>query len=311
MIDVEGLVKSFGWREPVSALENVSFQVDTGVVHGLLGSKGAGKTTILRILATTLRPDGGSAKVGGFDVVADARKARPVLGFMPDVTDFRLWEDGLDYLRFWARVSGLPGRKARGRIEEVTNFLAISDDLSGNPAGYTKGQQKKLALAQALLSDPKVLLLDEPLTGVAGEDREGLLGVMRELSRQGATILLTSPLLKDAAAACDRISVIVEGRAMPGLETKTLLTRVGQGRHARIFVKVDGGVSATSALKDIDGVIEVEEAPTVTVAYVDPGKIDAQRLKEALTERGLQVSQTKEAEMTLGDVFRAIVGSED
>jgi ABC-type multidrug transport system ATPase subunit len=268
----------------------------------------AGKTTTMRMLATALRPSTGSVSIGGFDTVEETSKAREMIGYMPETTDFATWSSGPDYLRFWARVTGLTGSGGGARIAELTEFLGIPEDVKGNPASYTAGHQKKLVLAQALYADPEVLLLDEPLTGISGEDRTFLKSRLEDLRRQGKTMVLASPQLADVQDLSDQVSVLLEGQATEPFSTADLLREVGEGRHARIFVKADGlSAGALAALKGLKGVIEVKPRSTVTVIYVDPGRVTVALVRETLEAEGEKTASVEAAEITLGDVFRAIV----
>lgn len=311
MIVVDGLLKTFGWRRRTTAVDDVSFSVDEGHIFGLLGPKDAGKTTIARILATTLRPSAGSATIGGYDVVEQARQARGILGFMPETIEFSDWGSGRAFLRFWSRVAGLAGGKANARIDELNEMLEVSDALSEDPSEYTVEVKKRLALAQALILDPEVLLLDEPVTGIAGTDRDFMLRQLGRLKNRGKTILMTSPFLTDVQPISDHVSIIVGGRSTRAYEMNDLLGRVGEGRHARIFVKTeDRSAASLASLKGLEGVNDVRSTHTATVVYVDPGKIGASDIEEALSTEGVKVEYVREAEITLGDVFRALYEEE-
>ncbi len=308
MIEVEGLSKTFGWRKPVTAVDDISFRVERGAMHGLLGLVNAGKTTTMRMLATALKPTAGTVSIDGFDTVGQTREVRKKIGYMPETTDFARWSSGPDYLRFWARITGLSGSGEKARIAELTEFLGIAEDSEESPATYTAGHQKMLVLAQALLADPEVLLLDEPLTGISGEDRAFLLGKLEELKRRGKTMVMASPQLSEVQDLSDQVTILVEGRATDPFPTADLLRQVGEGKHARIFVKaVNLSAGALTALKGLKGVVEVKPTSTVTVIYVDPGRVNVGLVRDTLDAEGEGTAPVEAAEITLGDVFRAIV----
>jgi ABC-2 type transport system ATP-binding protein len=308
MIEVEGLSKTFGWRNPVTAVDDISFLVGSGSLHGLLGPVNAGKTTIVRMLATALKPTTGAVRIGGFDTVGQTQQAREMIGYMPETTDFATWSSGSDYLRFWARVTGLSGSREKARIAELTEFLEIPEDTGGNPASYPAGHQKRLVLAQALYADPEVLLLDEPLTGITGEDRTFLMGRLEELRKGGKTVVMATPQLSEIQDLSDQVSVLLEGQATEPFPTGDLLRQVGEGKHARIFVKADDLSSgALAAIKRLNGVIEVKPTSTVLLIYVDPGRVNVALVRETLEAEGEKTASVEAAEITLGDVFRAIV----
>ena len=308
MIEVKGLSKTFGWRNAVTAVDDISFRVERGATHGLLGLVNAGKTTTMRMLATTLRPTAGTVSIDGFDTVRQTREVRKKIGYMPETTDFTPWSSGPNYLRFWARVTGLSGSGEKARIAELTEFLGIAEDREGSPATYTAGHQKRLVLAQALYADPQVLLLDEPLTGISGEERAFLLGKLEDLKRRGKTIVMASPQLSEVQDLSDRVTVLLEGRATDPFPTADLLRQVGEGRHARIFVTADDlSAGALTALKRLKGVVEVKPTSSVTIVYVDPGRVTVGLVRDTLDAEGEGAASVEAAEITLGDVFRAIV----
>lgn len=307
MITVDGLSKSFGWRDPVIAVDNVSFSVEKGRILGLLGPKDAGKTTVLRILATTLTATSGSVNIGGFDILTQTRQARRILGYMPEAIDFGPWASGLDFLSFWCRVCGLSGADRKDRIRELMEFLEIPDELSGDPSNYTVDLQRRLVLAQALISDPDVLLLDEPMRGLSGDGRDPFIRMIDDLKGQRKTIAMSSPFLSDIQASCDTVSLMAEGSSTKVYEMQELLREVGMGKHARVFIKSDAISSEDlSFLRELEGIIDVKPSPVAIIVYVDPGKVGASDLARALETRGVKVETIAEAEITLGDVFRAL-----
>lgn len=306
MIEVRSLVKTFGFRDSTVAVDDVSFSVKKGTIFCLLGPKNAGKTTILRILATTLRQTSGTVEIEGHDSLAETRKVRELIGFMPETTDFHPWSRGSDYLEFWGKVLGMPKTQRRNRASELLAFFEIGDAASEDPNGYSVGLQKRISLAQALLSDPPVLLLDEPMTGLALPERSSLAEKLQYLQTKGKTIFLSSVSLRDVQLVCDVVAVILGGHATPAYEKATLLRRIGEGGNARIFVDLEGPSEAVSSLGELDGVIDVKSQMAVTIIYVDPGRIGTEEIAEALRTKGVKVKAVREAEITLGDVFRAL-----
>ncbi|MEE9181058.1 MAG: ABC transporter ATP-binding protein [candidate division NC10 bacterium] len=307
MIEVSHLVKTFGRRNPSLAVDDASFSVKGGTVFGLLGPPRAGKTTTLRILSTTLRPTSGTVEIGGMDILADTRKVRELMGFAPDLTGFAGWTTGKAYLEFWGKVSGLPKVDRRKRIRDAVEFLELEENVAESPDTYPVGVAKRLVLAQALLANPQVGLFDEPTRGLSTSEKVSLLEKLRTLRKEGMTIVLTSQALSDVQSLCDRIVVMSEGQTTEVQDMSTLLRKIGQGRHSRIFLEADDITSeATSALEALDGVIEIRTTPTTTIIYVEPGKVSVEAIRQTIEGQGIEVRGLKEAGITLGDVFRAV-----
>jgi len=209
-IHIEGLTKRFGSHQ---ALAGVDFDVPQGEIVTLLGHNGAGKSTLTRILATTVLPDGGSARVCGFDVVADPMAVRFRLGVT--LSDERSWYwriTGRHNLEFFAALYGYHGAKAASRTTELLEVVGLSDAADRRFDGYSSGMKARLSVARALLPDPPVLLLDEPTRSMdpiaSAEFRELVEDLVR---RRGKTVLLTTHNLHEAAALADHVVVLRNG----------------------------------------------------------------------------------------------------
>jgi ABC-type multidrug transport system ATPase subunit len=307
VIEVQGLTKTFGFRGAQLALDHVSFSVARGARFGLLGANGAGKTTLLRILSTTLRPVEGEARVGGHEVVEDRSEARKLVGFMPEDFDLSAWRTGRSYLRFWGRVSGLPPGDQVSRIEELAGFLELGSGLEADPRSSTIDVQKRLLLAQALLGNPEVLLLDEPFAGLGDVGRQFLVERIGESVRAGKTVILSSPLLADVRAACDQVAVFSEGRLVRVSGVSDLLVLIGKGRDARVFVDCEAPpAAAIEAVKGLQGVVDVQSSVSTTIVYITPLETDVDRIRETLEAHGVRVRAIRLAQLKLGDVFSSL-----
>jgi ABC-2 type transport system ATP-binding protein len=208
MIEARGLTKRFGDR---LALCGVDLLAEPGDVLGLIGPNGAGKTTTIRILATLLRPDAGSARVAGFDVVEEVPALRAAIGFMPEL--FGLYDELTieQYLEFFARVYGYVGRARRMQVEGVLELVDLGQKREDRCEGLSKGVRQRLFLARTLLHDPSVLLLDEPASGLDPQARIDLRALLSALKSQGKTILVSSHILSELERICNKIVVIEDG----------------------------------------------------------------------------------------------------
>jgi len=211
------------------ALNDVSLRLYPGEMFGLVGPNGAGKTTLLRILATLTPPDSGEVSVCGFSL-SEVKKIRAVIGFMPDVLG--VYDDMLvrEYLEFFARASALPPATRGYAVVETMQAVGI-EHLADQPVdGLSRGMKQRLGLGRSILHKPKLLLLDEPASGLDPLARLELREILRSLQRQGTTIVISSHVLEDLADMCDRIGVVSRGRMICVDDTKNLIEEQGSRR---------------------------------------------------------------------------------
>ncbi|HEY2273125.1 MAG TPA: ATP-binding cassette domain-containing protein [Jatrophihabitantaceae bacterium] len=209
--EAEGLTKRFGKTQ---ALAGIDLAATTGTVLGVLGPNGAGKTTAVRILATLLRADAGTARVGGFDVVKDAEQVRRTIGLTGQYASVDEDLTGIQNLVMIGQLLDLSPRDARARAKDLLAWFDLSD-AAGRPAKtYSGGMRRRLDLAASLVGRPAVIFLDEPTTGLDPAKREDMWDVIRNLVDDGATVLLTTQYLEEADALADEISVIDHGRVI-------------------------------------------------------------------------------------------------
>jgi ABC-2 type transport system ATP-binding protein len=208
VIEARGLTKRFGER---LALCDVDLEAEPGDALGLIGPNGAGKTTTIRILASLLHPDAGSARVAGLDVVAQVPELRGAIGYMPEL--FGLYDELTveQYLDFYARVYGFAGRERRRQVDGVVELVDLVDKREDKCDGLSKGVRQRLFLARTLLHDPQVLLLDEPASGLDPQARIDLRSLLSVLRAQGKTLLVSSHILSELERICNRVVVIEEG----------------------------------------------------------------------------------------------------
>jgi ABC-2 type transport system ATP-binding protein len=208
-IEIRNLKKTYGEK---TVVENLTLDVEQGEVFGLLGPNGAGKTTTIRTVLTLLKPTAGRVMVWGFDVAAQPREVRQVLGYVPQEKAVDRYLTGREHLALVADLYHLTRPEAKKRIEEVLELVDLSlkaDDLVNN---YSGGMKKKLDIACGLMPNPKILVLDEPTLGLDVESRIRIWEYIRQLQRGGLTILMTTNYLDEADQLCDRIAILDRGR---------------------------------------------------------------------------------------------------
>jgi oleandomycin transport system ATP-binding protein len=225
-IQAEGLRKRFG---DTQALDGVDLVARRGTVLGVLGPNGAGKTTAVRILATLLRPDAGTARIGGFDVVAEPEAVRQTIGLTGQYASVDETLSGTQNLVMIGQLLDLPRREARARAKELLAWFGLTDAADRPARTYSGGMRRRLDLAASLVGRPAVVFLDEPTTGLDPAKREDMWSVVRSLVDDGSTVLLTTQYLEEADALADEITVIDHGRVI-AQDTPDGLKRVVGGQ---------------------------------------------------------------------------------
>jgi ABC-2 type transport system ATP-binding protein len=223
-IEAMGLGKTYG---AVVGAEDVSFEVQPGSVLGLLGPNGSGKTTIVSILSTALRPDAGQARVCGYDVVSQAAAVRAVVGFAGQFAAVDANLTGRENLALIGRLSRLPRRVARDRASELLDSFGLIAAADRLVRTYSGGMRRRLDVGAALAHRPPVLFLDEPTTGLDPESRVGLWKTVRQLVGAGTTVLLTTQYLEEADALADEIVILDSGRVVEVGTPAALKSRIG------------------------------------------------------------------------------------
>ncbi|HEY8763424.1 MAG TPA: ATP-binding cassette domain-containing protein, partial [Solirubrobacteraceae bacterium] len=223
-VRVEGVAKSFG---ATAALAGVDLSVPEGTVFGLLGPNGAGKTTLVRVLATLLTPDAGRAEVFGRDVVGSAPAVRELLGLTGQFAAVDEILSGRENLVMFGRLFDLSPTEARRRADELLERFDLADAGDRPARTYSGGMRRRLDLASSLLTRPRILFLDEPTTGLDPRSRNEIWSIVRELVREGTTLLLTTQYLEEADELADRIAVIDHGRVIAEGTGNELKERIG------------------------------------------------------------------------------------
>jgi len=237
MIQVESLAKRFG---PVEAVRDVSFTAADGRITGLLGPNGAGKSTTLRMLYTVLRPDSGSARIDGVDVVADPIAARRAIGVLPHSAGIYRHLTARENIRFYGELHGLSKDALRRRIDGLIERLGMADFADRRAAGFSQGQRIKVALARALVHSPRNVLLDEPTNGLDVMATRALRDLIRSLKAEGHCVLFSSHVMQEVAALCDEVVIIDHGRVAASGEPAAIQARVGGDSLEETFVRVLG-----------------------------------------------------------------------
>ena len=307
-IRAEGLAKSYG---EVRALCGIDLEVPTGTILGLLGPNGAGKTTAVRILATLLRPDAGTATVGGFDVVGQADELRRHIGLAGQYAAVDETLTGLENLEMVGRLYHRKVKASREGARELLERFELTD-AGGRPVKtYSGGMRRRLDLAAALVANPPIIFLDEPTTGLDPRSRRGMWDTIAERVASGTTLLLTTQYLEEADALADEIAVIDHGSVIASGTSDQLKQQVGGERIELTLVDCEHTAVAAAALGELS-----EESPVADAAagrVVLPTRDGARMLAETvrrLDHAGVSISDLALRKPTLDDVFLKLTGHE-
>lgn len=311
MIEAVGLTRYYG---DVMAIEDVSFTVEKGEIVAFLGPNGAGKTTTMRILTCFLPPTRGTAKVAGYDILENPLKVRENVGYLPE--DVPLYPDMTvkGYLDYMARLRGMPRRRREGRIEEVMERCGISDVADELIGTLSRGYRQRVGLAQALLHNPKVLILDEPTMGLdprqTAEVRQLIKGMAGEY-----TIMLSTHILPEAQQVCERVIIINDGKIVATDSTENLTAKLARSR--RVYVEVRGpSEEVVRAIRSIDGVVDViQESPPREgrARYRVEMRLDADvrdRIAHEIVRRGWGLYELRPEVMSLEEIFLRLTTTE-
>jgi ABC-2 type transport system ATP-binding protein len=269
IVETRDLTRSYGSN---LALDHLTLQIPEGAIFGFIGPNGAGKTTTMRILTTLLQPSGGEARVAGISVTRDPRGVRRLVGFMPDFfgvyDNMKSWE----YLDFFGRAYGVAAERRSGLIGELLELVDLAhkrDDLVMN---LSRGMKQRLSLARTMIHDPRLLILDEPASGLDPRARIELRELLKELRALGKTIMISSHILTELAEMCTHIAIIERGRLLASGDVQDILRSLQPHRSLELRV-LAGAERAEALLRDFPGVVEtaseLEEAATGAELLVD------------------------------------------
>ncbi|MFJ2668786.1 ATP-binding cassette domain-containing protein [Nocardia fluminea] len=304
-IETRELTKSFG---TFRAVDGIDLTVRAGTVCAVLGPNGAGKTTTVRMIATLLRPDSGSARVFGHDVVREANTVRSLIGVTGQYASVDEDLTARENLTIFARLLGLSGVDAGYRADELLDEFGLRDSARRPLRHFSGGMRRRLDLAASLIARPPLLFLDEPTTGLDPRTRAQMWRTVRELVSTGTTVLLTTQYLDEADALADHVVVIDHGRVVADGTADELKTAVGA---AALTVRVDRADLAAAAaivhrFRGAEGVLTAEEG-RIRVSATDTTSVP--ELLIALREAGIEVRELSVAPPSLDEVFFAITGA--
>ncbi|MEU6859715.1 ATP-binding cassette domain-containing protein [Glycomyces sp. NPDC046736] len=306
-IRAEGLVKHF---KDIKAVDGVDLEVPAGTVYGVLGPNGAGKTTTVRMLATLLRPDAGTATVFGNDIVADPASVRSQVSLTGQYASVDEDLTGVENLVLLSRLYGYAKPAARSRAEDLLEAFGLSYAAGKQVKSYSGGMRRRLDIAASIIITPKLLFLDEPTTGLDPRSRNQVWDVIRTIVGEGTTVMLTTQYLEEADQLAGRIAVIDTGKVIAEGTPGQLKSSVGAGSIKLRLHHADQREHAQSVLTAALGVeAELDDDPVALVARLAPGEDNAVQGAHALSElakAGILVDDFSLGQPSLDEVFLAL-----
>ena len=303
----ENLIKTYN-KGKVKALDGLNLDVEEGTVLGVLGPNGAGKTTTVRILATLLSPDSGSATVAGIDVLKHPDEVRKIIGLSGQYAAVDETLTGWDNLIMFGRLYHLPAKQAKERAVELLEQFSLTESAKRPIRTYSGGMRRRLDLAASLIVKPKVLFLDEPTTGLDPRGRQDMWGVIDELVKGGVTLLLTTQYLEEADHLADEIAVIDHGKVIARGTSDTLKKQVG-GERLEIVVESQHLTAVKEIVAKVSGsALNVDEGLRQISAPVTTGSKALIEAAKLLDEKGIHPLDIGLKRPSLDDVFLSLTG---
>lgn len=302
MIRTQELTKVYG---ELRAINNLNIELVEGDLFGYIGPNGSGKTTTMRILATLLQPTWGEATVCGYSIYTHPKEIRRLIGYMPDF--FGVYDDMkvIEYLEFFAAAYRIKGAARRKICDEVLDLVDLGYKREAFVTSLSRGMTQRLGLARVLLHDPKVLLLDEPASGLDPRARIEIRGLLKELRKMGKTIMVSSHILPELADICNKVGIIEKGELLVNANVSDVMKKVRQ--RTMLNVRVADRMEAAAKL--------LEQSTLVERVEIHDGRIDVtlkenvedySELPTALVQNGYKLNLFKEDEINLETAFMAL-----
>jgi ABC-2 type transport system ATP-binding protein len=310
MIQVDNLTKRYG---PVTAIQDVSFNVDKGRIVGFLGPNGAGKSTTMKILSCFMPATGGTARVAGYDVFSQSLEVRQRIGYLPENAPLYPDLSVASYLDFVAEIKGVGRGERRGRVADVMERCFVTDMQNRLIGKLSKGYRQRVGLAQALLGDPEVLILDEPTIGLDPRQIAEIRSLIRSLAGQH-TVILSTHILPEVSMVCDGIIIINHGRIVAQGTESELVQQVFPTARVEVRVARASG-DVAEALRAVAGVVTVEplasrDGAAGFVVESEHGRDVRGELVRLVTGRGWELQELHQVGMSLEEVFIRVVAGE-
>jgi ABC-2 type transport system ATP-binding protein len=306
ILEVQNLVKNYG---DFQAVKGVSFHIQEGEIFSLLGPNGAGKTTTISMLSTLYEPTSGDATVAGHSVKKNPMGVRNAIGVVPQ--DLALYEDltAKENLIFWGQMYNLSGKSLASRVDEVLEQIGLTDKAKNKVKTFSGGMKRRVNIGVGLLHKPKLLFMDEPTVGIDPQSRRAILDTVKDLNKQGMTVLYTTHYMEEAEELSNRVGIIDHGELIAIGTQKELTKQVGETETLILHVSENEDPSAlVSALKGLPNVLDVNVANNEVSVIIPSAKDVLASVVTKANERGIKIHSIDIREPNLEAVFLHLTG---
>ncbi len=306
ILQVQNLVKNYG---DFKAVKGVSFDIEEGEIFSLLGPNGAGKTTTISMLSTLYTPTSGDATIGGHSITKDPMGVRGIIGVVPQ--DLALYEDltARENLIFWGQMYNLSGKALHARVDEVLEQIGLTDKAKDRVKTYSGGMKRRVNIGVGLLHKPRLLFMDEPTVGIDPQSRRAILDTVKDLNKQGMTLLYTTHYMEEAEELSHRVGIIDHGEMIAIGTQKELTQQVGEAETLILHVgENDDSEALAKTLKEIQGVQQATAVDhEVSVVCAEAEDVLAAVVTKA-NDRGIKIRSIDIREPNLEAVFLHLTG---
>lgn len=303
-ITISNLTKKYGQQK---AIDDISFEVKTGEILGFLGPNGAGKSTTMKIITCFISPTAGSVSLNGYNIFDHSKELRSRIGYLPEDTPLYTDMSIVDYLKLSAKLQNMPEDQIMSRMRKMIDLCGLGPERHKYIGELSKGFRQRVGLAQALIHDPEVLILDEPTTGLDPNQIAEIRTLIKEIGKE-KTVMLSSHILKEVEATCDRILIINRGKIAADGSTEELRERA-KGANQLLVQFKNAGDNVQSSLASLSSVSEVTPAENGQTGWNVQSKPDMdsrEEIFEHCVEKGWILTQMTPIESSLEDIFREL-----
>ena len=303
-IEVQNLKKSFG---ELKAVQGVDFAAQTGEIFSLLGPNGAGKSTTISMLSGLLQPDDGEARIAGHSVRSAGDAARAALGVVPQ--DIALYPDlsARENLTFWGKMYGLRGAQLKARVDEVLDIIGLAERQKGRVGTFSGGMKRRVNIGVALLHKPQVVIMDEPTVGIDPQSRRHILDNVKELNRQGMTVLYTTHYMEEAAELSHHIAIMDQGKVI-ACGTHAELIKLVCELDLLVLTLNTAADQIVDTFRAVDGVRKADRQDGTLILLVDDSNVVLPKLFEAAARSRVRITSVEIHEPNLEAVFLHLTG---
>ncbi|MBN2899733.1 MAG: ABC transporter ATP-binding protein [Clostridia bacterium] len=307
MIKIEGLYKAYGKNIAVNHLD---LSIGEGEIFGFVGPNGAGKTTTLKVIATLLMPDSGKVLIDDKSIYSDIKGIRSSIGYMPDF--FGVYENltSYEYLSFFGEIAGLERMQLEKTIDELLELVNLVDKKHEMVDGLSRGMKQRLCLARALVHNPKILLLDEPASGLDPRARVQMKDILKELKHMGKTVIISSHILPELAELCSTIGIINKGKIVQKGTVEEINDRVFGASPIKMDY-IENEVDVLNFVKAIPSLKVIQHTERSMDFLLKGSERDAAELLKSMVHQGIAVTSFRKMENNLESLFMELTGGED